>query len=563
MPETSTESPTKLTHFQPEVAYSPEKKGSQTLELIADPKTGEIIKSGDPRDVHLWIEAERSRAETLGQKPVDLEKIHGGLLLPGMIDAHAHPFIYAGLELSDPVKVDKVKTKEALIGRLRAEVAKHPRGTFLVATELDTTKIKDLTAADLDKVSQDHKVVVYDPSYHSCVVNHVALGEIDRFTARYQDLAKTRLRGQRTADGLLTEDHVYMTWEMIELEGGVEQLVEKTEKGLDQMLSQGITGVHDMEIGTYPEVIAYLMLAKKKGAKMPVRQIYLQPRTLKYVEAQVEDLKDRGFSIDDLKSKLTGFKLYSDGAFGSHTALMRDPYVDEGGRGHVFQRMDQLNRALKEARELGLENIGIHAIGDKGIQRAVELAKSWVRMGEKEGFDPTKFRIEHFGLPTPYKRTLGDVKDLGIWVCEQPNFLSDYKYEDRLGKRVTLVCPHREILNYDIPMMFGADGMPTSALFGIWIATHAPEEWQRLSFEEALFAYGLATGRYEGKNVGSLETGQEANIVVADPKLLDDLLSSEIRDPREKIVAKDKLETLEANIRKVMFRGEFVSPKAA
>lgn len=563
MAEESAEGAHKFTHFQPEVAYSPERKGPQTLELIADPKTGKIVKSGDPQDVRLWIEAERSRAETLGQKPVDLEKIHGGLLLPGMIDAHAHPFIYAGLEIANPEPVGDVQTKEDLIGRLRAEAAKRPKGTFLAATELDTTKIKDLTASDLDKVSQDHKVVVYDPSYHSCVVNHVALGEIDRFAARYQELAKTRLRGQRTANGLLTEDHVYMTWEMIELEGGVEKLVKATEESLNKMLSQGITGVHDMEIGTYPEVVAYLMLAKKLGAGMPVRQIYLQPRTLKYVEAQVEDLKDRGFSIDDLRSKLTGFKLYSDGAFGSHTALMRDPYVDEGGRGHVFQRMDQLNRALKEARELGLDNIGIHAIGDKGIQRAVELAKTWVAMGDKEGFDPSRFRIEHFELPSPYKETLRDVKDLGIWVCEQPNFLSDYKYEDRLGKRVTLVCPHREILNYDIPMMFGADGMPTSALFGIWMATHAPEETQRLSFDEALLAYSLASGMYEGKNVGSLQEGQEANIIVADPKLLDSLLSSEIMDPREGIAVESTRKALEANIKKMMFRGELVSPKAA
>lgn len=558
----SSEGTRELTHFQPEVAYSPEKKGPQIIEIVADPVSGQILKSGDPNDVRLWINAEQSRAETLNQKPPDISVVREGLLLPGMIDAHAHPFIFSGLEIADPVNVADVETKEVLIGRLRAEMAKRPKGTFLVATELDTTKIKDLTADDLDKVSQDHKVVVYDPSYHGCSVNHMALNEIDRFTARYQDLAKTRLRGQKTADGHLTEDHVYMTWEMIEVEQGVEKLALKVEENLNTMLSQGITGVHDIEIGTYPEVVAYLMLAKKLGGKLPVRQIYLQPRTLKYVEAQVEDLKERGFSIDDLRRKLTGFKLYSDGSFGTHTALMREPYADKTAEsGHAFYEMNQLNEFLRMVRELGLENIGIHAIGDKGIQRAVELAQTWVRMGEKEGFDPTKFRIEHFELPTPYEKTLRDVGDLGIWVTEQPNFLADYKYQDRLGKRTTLICPHREILNYDIPMMFGADGMPTSALFGIWMATHAPEAWQRINFEEALLAYSLASGRYEGKNVGSLEEGQEANIIVADPKLLDDILSSETDIPTQKVAIDAKRQALEANIRKVMFRGQLVQPK--
>ena len=564
MAETSTESSRKLTHFQPEVTYSPEKKGPQTLELIADPTTGEIVKSGDPQDVRLWIEAERSRAETLGQKPVDLEKIHGGLLLPGMIDAHAHPFIYSGLDIANPVSLENTDTKEELIGELRKAAAEREPGTFVVGTNYKTTHIKDLTKNDLDAVSPDHKVVVYDPSYHGCYVNSRALHEVEDFARKYQRLAKTRLRGDATRDGHLTEDWVFMTWELIEQEGGVEKLTDLTEKTLDTYLSQGITGVRDIELGTFTEVMAYLMLKKKQGPNFRVRQMYLQPRSLNYVESQVHQLEELGFSLDDVRGSLTGFKLYSDGSVGTHTALMHEPYIDEhGGRGQVFYRMDQLNKALRMARERGLENIGIHAIGDRGIQRAVQLAQTWVRMGEKEGFDPTKFSIEHFSLPSPQKKTLQDVKDLGIWVCEQPNFLSDYKYEDRLGKRVTLVCPHREILNYDIPMMFGADGMPTSALFGIWMATHALEETQRLSFDEALLAYSLASGMYEGKNVGSLQEGQEANIVVADPKLLGSLLSSEIIDPREGIAVESTRKALEANIRKLMFRGQFVSPKAA
>src|SRR3989344_6613597 len=119
----SSEGVRELTYFQPEVAYSPEKKGPQLLEIVADPVSGQILKSGDPGDVRSWISAEQSRAETLGQKPPDLSVVREGLLLPGMIDAHAHPFIYAGLEIADPVNIADVETKEALIGRLRAETA--------------------------------------------------------------------------------------------------------------------------------------------------------------------------------------------------------------------------------------------------------------------------------------------------------------------------------------------------------------------------------------------------------------------------------------------------------
>lgn len=565
MAESSLESQT-LTHFQPEGAYSPERPGPQTIELVANPVSGEIIKSGDPRDVRQWINGERSRATQLGLKPPDITEVHGGLLLPGLVDAHAHPFIYSGIELLNPLDVSQIQTKEELISQLKKATSTVRKGQFVVAAGLDTRNIRDLTADDLDQVSPDHKVVVYDPSFHGCVVNHQALSEVERFGSDYQVRTKTQLRGQKLADGHLKEDWVYMTWELLEAEEGVDRLVEQTEKEFENSLRRGVTAIHDMELGTYNEVIAWLMLRQKMGEKIPVRQIYLQPRTLKYVLSQVEDLRERGLisSEEDIlklaKTGVLGMKVYSDGSFGAHTALMHEPYADTGTKGLVFHRMEQLNEALRLAQKYSIENVAIHAIGDRGIQRAVEMAKKWARLAAKGQFDPTKFRIEHFELPT--KETIQDVADLGIWVTPQANFLTDYAYHDRLGERVRMICPHREIVNRGIRMMFGTDGMPSSALFAIWMATHAPEESQRLTFDEALLAYTLASGRYEGKNVGTLSEGQRADIIVADPKLLDQLLSSERVDHPEEVPVGTISRALEANIKKVYLRGELVHQKA-
>ena len=116
---------------------------------------------------------------------------------------------------------------------------------------------------------------------------------------------------------------------------------------------------------------------------------------------------------------------------------------------------------------------------------------------------------------------------MGVWVVPQPNFLLDFVYKDRLGERVKWICPHGEIVNQGVPMMLGTDGMPDSMLYAIYAATHAGEEHQRLSLPEALFASTVATGRFEGTNRGMLSEGQQADIIVADPTLINQLAAGD------------------------------------
>jgi len=188
-------------------------------------------------------------------------------------------------------------------------------------------------------------------------------------------------------------------------------------------------------------------------------------------------------------------------------------------------QLEEMKRAAELIAKHGLNQLAIHAIGDKGIQQAVELAQHWVHLAEQGKFDPTKMRIEHFELPTPLDKVLSKTKNLGIWVTPQPNFLLDYVYEDRLGERVKLLCPHQKILDYKVPMMFGTDGMPNSMLYAVWSATHAPEAKQRIKFEDALFAATQAVGQYEGNIRGTLKEGAPADIIVADPAILAKLIT--------------------------------------
>jgi predicted amidohydrolase YtcJ len=84
-----------------------------------------------------------------------------------------------------------------------------------------------------------------------------------------------------------------------------------------------------------------------------------------------------------------------------------------------------------------------------------------------------------------------------------------------------------------VNMHFGSDGMPTSALFGIWSATHHPNPKERISFEQALSAYSLMSAEYEHKHDhGRIAEGAPADIVVVNRETLNEMVAGE-GDPAE------------------------------
>ena len=117
-------------------------------------------------------------------------------------------------------------------------------------------------------------------------------------------------------------------------------------------------------------------------------------------------------------------------------------------------------------------------------------------------------------------------------------------------------------------MHFGSDGMPTSALFGIWAATHHPNPAQRISFEQALAAYSLLAADYErNQERGRIAEGASADIILLTRDALNKLLSGE-GDPEgfKKIgnnadYQRDHISSLEAGIAKIYRQGKLVKEK--
>src|SRR5439155_26970058 len=134
-------------------------------------------------------------------------------------------------------------------------------------------------------------------------------------------------------------------------------------------------------------------------------------------------------------------KGFMDGSLGSHTAALLDPYADVPKNSGLPQYDPaKLTQMAKERIDAGFQ-MGFHAIGDKGVQMALDAFAA----AEKEAHDKKidaanggqdfRLRIEHAQVTTPAQ--VAKFKELKVIASMQPNhLLTDMNWaKDRHGEK--------------------------------------------------------------------------------------------------------------------------------
>jgi predicted amidohydrolase YtcJ len=166
--------------------------------------------------------------------------------------------------------------------------------------------------------------------------------------------------------------------------------------------------------------------------------------------------------------------------------------------------------------------VAIHAIGDKGIEVALDAIEIALKQDPREDH---RHRIEHCEVIT--QDQIFRIKQLGVIPSMQPNFVGEWgqsggMYEQRLGlSRLQISNPYRKLLDEEIMIAFGSDcgycpPWPFNPLYGIWAAVNHPIKKNRISLEEAIKCYTLngAYASFEEDIKGSIEPGKLADIAV-------------------------------------------------
>jgi len=257
--------------------------------------------------------------------------------------------------------------------------------------------------------------------------------------------------------------------------------------------------------------------------------------------------------LGDAWLRVGGVKMFADGALGSRTASMLQPYIDEPSNWGVAATdpEEMLEQALA-ASAAGL-NLTIHAIGDRANRdvlnvvaevRRQEANSKWqiadgkllmADLGHQLsaiGHQPSaaRHRIEHVQCIHP--DDLPRLAQLDVIASVQPiHATSDMQIVDRYWgpERAPNAYPFRRLLDSGARLVFGSDGPiePHAPLIGIHAAVTrrrrdgapGPGGWQgqeRITVAEAVDAYTCWPAYVAGEESyrGSITPGKVADLVV-------------------------------------------------
>ncbi|HLW83829.1 MAG TPA: amidohydrolase [Candidatus Sulfotelmatobacter sp.] len=454
----------------------------------------------------------------------------GHFVMPGFNDAHLH-LSDAGLQKLT-VDLTGVKSLDELRERVRARVETAASGEWILGGGWDETlwpvKVAP-TRWDLDEVANGHPVFLDRVDGHIAVANTRAL-QLASVTLASRDPEGGQIdrneSGQPT--GVLRDTAQHAVRVVIP-PAGREKMREAIEVALADLAAHGVTSAQDYS----PDWQNF--------------QIYQQLEKEGKLTARISEWLPFDDPVDVLASKRdshpqtdlmlhTGMlKGFMDGSLGGHTAALLEPYADDL-KNSGLARYDQAKlNALTKERVLAGFQIGFHAIGDKGVQMALdafaeaEKAAKEQKVKAANGGDDDRLRIEHAQVTTPAQ--IARFKELKVIASMQPShLLTDMRWaQDRLGpKRAATSYAWASFLNKGVTLAFGTDDPiePVTPFRGLYASIlrksengkleYFPE--QKITMEEAIAAYttGSAFAEFEEKEKGKLAPGMLADFVVLD-----------------------------------------------
>ncbi|TAK65243.1 MAG: amidohydrolase [Dehalococcoidia bacterium] len=450
--------------------------------------------------------------------PSGVEVIDAGgrLVVPGFTDAHAHLLGVGAAKRNADLK--GCATLDGAIRRVAERVASTPAGGWVRGAGWDQN---DWPGArfphrrDLDAVAPEHPVVLMHTSGHCYWVNSAALraANVGRDTAAPVGGA-IDVGDDGEPTGILFDAAARLVTEVVPPPTAPERLAALRD-GVAHAHALGITCVHAMDAGR-GELQALYALRDTGELRLRVRA-YLSATRL-------DEWFDRNLATGDGDDMLRigGVKFFTDGALGSLTAWMLEPYEGSTDTGLAMQPPEELEQRVRACLDRGLAP-AVHAIGDRANRAALDM---YERLRDVAPRLPR--RIEHAQLLTA--DDLPRFAALGVVASVQPiHATQDMAKVDRSwGARGRRAYAFASLLASGATLACGSDAPvedmnPIAGIHAAVTRRNAHGEpfdgWypgERVSLEAALSAYtrGAAVAAGEADTTGCIAPGRPGDFVV-------------------------------------------------
>jgi len=503
-------------------------------------------------DVVAWLGSDDvGRSQFPG---AEVEDLGGGFVAPGFVDSHIHVtatgLLLSGLDL-------RPATSRAQCIQMVAEYAAAHPGRPVWGHGWDESSWPENTppsTGDLDAFLGER------PAYLARVDVHSALAS----SGLRRLVAELPAAAGFSPDGPLVGDAHHLVRAAARGLLTAEQLAEARTAALQAAAAVGIVAVHECagpEIGGLDdwrrlrdvdhgvEVIGYWGEAVATPAQ---------------ARALVDETGARGLAGD----------LFVDGALGSHTAWLHEPYNDAPDRSGTCYLQPEVIETHVRACTAATVTAGFHVIGDAAVSAVVAAFERVVADLGVAAVARCGHRLEHVEMVTA-----DQAAKLGAWgviASVQPNFDAlwggpDGMYARRLGaERGGQLNPLALLASQGVPLALGSDA-PVTGL-DPWVSVRAAVNHHtsgsavsaRAAFAAATRGGWRAGGVRDGLT-GSLVPGAPASYVVWDAGPLEvhaprDAVQRWSTDPRSRVPALPRLGPTDAlpRCRRTVHRGAVV-----
>jgi predicted amidohydrolase YtcJ len=451
----------------------------------------------------------------------------GKTVVPGFIDAHAHPrpifdedFPWYNVEAGP----NKVKTMAELIAAIRRKAGKTPKGMLISGTGYQETKLgRHPTRHDLDKATTDHPVVIRHSSGHLSVCNSAAL-KLAKVTKETADPKGGKFERDEKGEptGLLKERAAGI----VRAAAPRQEVPEADQVAgyrtcLRLFLANGLTGVH--VAGTDPRSASLLSAARRQDS--PVR-LYIMLRE-NHIDQAVE-LK-KAMADDEWGVRYGAIKSFYGNSLSGQTAWLYEPYThapDYVGLAPGRSRASLAALVLR-IHKAGLQSC-IHSNGDREIDVVLDAYEAALKAAPRKNH---RHRIEHCSVVN--QAILRRIKALDLVIAPHSYV---YEHGDKLVNfgpaRWDWMLPNRSLIDQGTVVAGNSDYPISAALPLLRIhdmvnrtsaagKVYGPK--QRCTVDQALraFTLGSAYAEFAEDHKGSITAGKLADFVVLD------------RDPRK------------------------------
>ena len=495
--------------------------GRVWTENPAQPEAEAVAVAGD----RIVAVGESARIRAMAAPGATVIDLHGRRVTPGFNDSHVH--LLGGGEVLNSVQLIDAKSPEEFRRRIGDYAKTLPKGTWILGGNWDHQQWAkaDLPTHQLiDDVTPDNPVFITRTEGHMSLVNALAmkLAGLDRTT-------KTPAGGEIGRDrdgnptGIVKDAGQDLIAKVIPPTSDAE-LTRALRSALAEAARNGVTSIQN--VPDEPSDVTFRLYQRFARQGELTARIYLGAPMSGW-----KTLGDPGVqkAFGGATLRIGLLKAFADGAIGSTTAWMDEPFVGKPGNYGLasadLQQRDTFAAQMTGADKAGLQ-LAIHAIGTRANHEILDLFE---QVEKANGPADRRFRIEHAQHINP-----GDIArfaKLGVIASMQPyHAIDDGRWVDGvIGEtRSRTSYAWKSLLDSGAVLAFGSDWpvAPLDPLMGIYAAvTRAtlddkrPGGWvpeQRITVAQAVHAYtvGSAFAEFQETEKGSIAPGKLADMVV-------------------------------------------------